>query len=220
MNTLTRRSVLGSAILLGSSAAAQSGNGNVRLGGGRIAYQYVGRITIDFTKGSGAVFGYVTQFAGLPSASLFNGTPGESTALLTFHAEIAIQPLPGNGELGPNAFAVLPISVVPARFHFYFTSSPNHRWSDPASFASGTLVGTFLREGEQFALIGPIGTNTASTTLESSTPFTIGSVDVNFRRLLRNGVTNITSGNNTPLPGSTPVIPIFAFAGYALAIGD
>lgn len=212
--------MLGVAMLLTYPALAQPGNGQLRLGGGRIAYQYVGRVTIDFTKGTGTVFGYVTQFVGLGSASLFNGTPGESTALLTFQAEIAIQPLPGNGELGANSFAVLPISVLPGQFRFYYNSNPNRRWSDPSSFASGTLVATFLREGEQFALIGPVGSNTASATFESSTPFKIDGVEVNFRRLLRNGVTNITSGNNTPVPGSTPAVPIFAFAGYALAIGD
>jgi hypothetical protein len=219
MNLLTRRCAFAS-LLLALPAAAQSGSGSRRLGAGQIAYQYVGRVNIDFTKGTGTVFGYVTQFAGLPAASLFNGTPGESTALLTFHAEIAIQPLPGNGDLGPNTFAVLPVSVVPGPFRFYFNTNPTRSWNNPAAFASGTLVGDFLREGEQFSLIGPIGTNTASAVLESSVPFTIGSVEVNFRRLLRNGVTNITTGNNAPVPGSTPVSPIFAFAGYALAIGD
>lgn len=109
---------------------------------------------------------------------------------------------------------------MPGAFRFYHNASPSRRWADPASFATGTLVGTFRREGEQFALIGPIATNSASAALESATPFLVGGVEVNLRRMLRNGVTNLTTANVAPLPGSTPIAPIFAFAGYGLAISE
>lgn len=38
--------------------------------------------------------------------------------------------------------------------------------------------------------------------------------------MVRQGITNISTANAAALPGSTPVAPIFAFAGYALAIGN
>ncbi len=208
------------ALLIALPAAAQPGNRGMRLAGGRIAYQYTGRIALDFTKGTGVVTGYFTQFAGLPTEALFNGTPSESTAFLTFRADINFLPLPGNGALGPNNFAVLPTLVAPGPFKVYFTANPSHSWNDAASFATGNLIGTFAREGEQFSLIGPIGLNTASAALESSAPFTLGGAERSLRRIVPRGVTNITTGNNVPLSGSTPTAPIFAFADYALTIGD
>jgi len=207
-------------MLSGIPSAAQQGAVSGRLEAGRIAFQYAGRVTIDFSTGNGTVYGYVTQFAGVPAASLFNGSPSETTAILTFQADISIQPVAGNGPLGPNSFAVLPSLVTPGTFRLYYNQSPNRQWTDPKTFATGTLVGTFSREGEQFTLIGSIATNTTSAALESSSPFTLGGVTVHLRQLLRNGVTNITTANVTPLPGSTPVVAIFAFAGYALAIGN
>jgi hypothetical protein len=220
MNLSAGRLALVCVMLSGIPATAQQVEGGGRLGGGRIAFQYTGRVSIDFTTGNGTVYGYVTQFAGVPTASLFHGSPSESTALLTFQADISVQPIAGNGALGPNSFAVLPSSVAPGAFRLYFSESPGRQWSDPKSFATGTLVGTFRRDGEQFVLIGSIATNTTSAELESSAPFNVNGVEVHLRRLVRNGVTNITTANVAPLPGSTQAVPIFAFAGYALAIGN
>lgn len=71
-----------------------------RLGAGHIASQYAGRVTVDFTKGTGIVYGNVTQFTDVPFEFLFSGVPIESTAVLTFVAEMAIQPLPGKWGAG------------------------------------------------------------------------------------------------------------------------
>lgn len=189
-------------------------------GGGRIAYQYVGRVSLNFATGTGVVYGYFTQMDGLPaSTSLFRGTPGEANALLTFRADISFQPLPGNGDLGGGQFAVNPAIVKPGEFSVYYSASPNHNWSDPDSFSKGQLAAAFLRAGEQYVLTGPIGINTASATLQTSSRVSVDGVVLDLGKLLPRGVTNITTGSNTPLTGSTPVAPVFAFAGYGLAIG-
>jgi hypothetical protein len=135
-----------------------------------------------------SVYGYVTQFAGVPAA----------TAILTFQADISVQPVAGNGALGPNRYAVLPSQVTPGKFRLYYNQSPNRQWTDPKTFA----------------------TNTTSAALDSSSRFTPGGVEVHLRQLLRNGVTNISTVNVTLIPGRTQVLAGFAFAGYALAIGN
>lgn len=210
--------------LLVSPAAAIAGDDGagdrVRFQGGQVVYQYTGRVSLDFIKGTGVVYGYLTQFAGLPAASLFTGTPSEATARLTFRADITFRPLPGNGDLGPNSVSVLPILVEPGDFKLFLATGGTHAWADPATFSNGTQIANFARASEQFAIIGPVGVNTASAALKNSTTFTIDGDSFNFRRLAPKGVTNVTTGNNAPLPGSTPVTPTFAFAGYALAIGN
>ena len=190
-----------------------------RLGGGQIAFQYVGRVTLDFLRGTGTVYGYVTQLAGVPSSALFKGSPGEATALVTFRADVSFQPLPGNGEMGPNQFAVFPGLVAPGPFKLYLTENPSRTWTDPAGFSSGATIAEFTRADEMFTLFGSIGLNTASASLASSTAINLNGISWNARRIIPRGITNITTANGTPLPGSTPVSPAFAFAGYALAIG-
>jgi hypothetical protein len=188
---------------------------------GRIAYHYVGRVSLNFLNGTGIVYGYLTDLAGVTTAaSLFHGTPGETTALLTFRANINFQPLPGNGPIGNGQFAVTPTLVTPGDFQIYFTPSPAHDWTDPSTFSSGQVVATLARGLEQFSVLATFSSNAGSAALQSSAPFPLNGHNMNLRDLFPNGVTNITTGPAIPLLGSTPTAPIFAFAGYALAIGD
>ncbi|MDQ6708367.1 MAG: hypothetical protein M3Z85_20600, partial [Acidobacteriota bacterium] len=92
-------------------------------------------------------------------------------------------------------------------------------WNDPNTFSNGQLIATFSRELEQMAIIGPTSTNTASAALQSSAEVAFNGMQVDFGRLLPRGVTNVTAGASTPLAGSTATSPIFAFAGYGLAVG-
>lgn len=224
MKSITRRSVLtiAAALLAVPGQAAADDHGSDRGGaGGRIAFQYVGRVSLNFLTGTGVVYGYLTVLDGLPTGtSLFYGTPSEATAFLTFRANIKFQTLPPNGDLGGGNFAVTPILVSPGDFQVYFTSTPKHDWTDPNTFSSGQSVGTFSREVEQFTAMGAISINAASADLRSSAPFVLGGRSFSLRNIVPNGVTNITTGPNAPLPGSTPTAPIFALAGYALAIGN
>jgi hypothetical protein len=191
---------------------------------GRVAYQYVGRVALNFMTGTGVVYGYLTHLDGLPAtASLFKGTPSEATAFFTFRANIKFQPLPGNGDLGGGLFAVNPSMVIPGDFNVYFTADPNHNWSSPDTFSNGRLIAGFARAGELFSIIGPINaptsivSNAASATLTSSNSFVFNGRQFDGEDILPRGVTNVTNGPNIALPGNMPPPPVFAFAGYALA---
>ena len=222
MQCINRRRVLAiAASLLAIPGLAASDDGGRGPAAGRIAFQYTGRVSLNFLTGSGVVYGHLTLLDGLPAGtSLFQGAPSEATALLTFRANIQFQPLPPNGDLGGGNFAVMPILVTPGDFSVYYTSNPKHDWSNPDTFSSGQPVATFARQVEQFSVLGAISINSASAELRSSAPFPMGGRYFNLRSLVPNGVTNITTGPNAPLPGSTQTSPIFAFAGYALAIGN
>jgi hypothetical protein len=182
-----------------------------RVGAGGIVYQYVGRVNL----GTGTVYGYFTQIAGIPPESpLFKGTPSESTAYFTFRADIKFTPLAGNGDLAGGQFAVLPIVVVPGDFKVYFDSAPNRNWNDPNTFSSGQVIATFSRTLDQQTVIGPISTNAATATLKSSIPVLFNLQIFNLGRIVPEGVTNLTTVNNTALAGGA-----FAFGGYGLAVG-
>jgi hypothetical protein len=187
---------------------------------GRIAYHYVGRVSLNFLNGTGIVYGYFTDLAGLTATSLFHGTPGETTAILTFRANINFQPLPGNGPIGNGQFTVTPVLVTPGDFKIYFNPSPAHDWTDPNTFSSGQVIATLARGLEQFSVLATFSSNAGSAALQSSAPFFLNGRSINLRDIFPNGVTNITTGPAIGLPGSTPTAPIFAFAGYALTIGD
>jgi hypothetical protein len=200
---------------------AADDNSHLNPAAGRIAYHYVGRVSLNFLNGTGIVYGYLTDLAGVTTAaSLFHGTPGENTALLTFRANINFQPLPGNGPIGNGQFAVTPTLVTPGDFQIYFTPSPAHDWTDPNTFSSGQVVATLARGLEQFSVLATFSSNAGSAALQSSAPFSLNGHNMNLRDLFPSGVTNITTAPAIPLPGSTPTAPIFAFAGYALTIGD
>jgi len=189
--------------------------------GGRVVFQYVGRASLNLIEGTGVIYGYLSALTGIKSSALlFDGLPGETTALLTFRADITFQATAGNGDLGNNSFAVTPILIAPGPFYIYFARSANHDWANPDTFSIGQRVATFQREWEQMAISGPITINAASAQLHSSDSFCLHEREnLNFRDLAPNGLTNITTGSTTTLPGSTPVSPIFAFAGYAMNIG-
>jgi hypothetical protein len=188
---------------------------------GQVVFQYVGRASLNLIEGAGVIYGYLSTLTGIQSSALlFEGVPGENTALLTFRADITFQAIVGNGDLGNNSFAVTPILIAPGPFHIYFARGANHDWTNPDTFSIGQRIATFQREWEQMALSGPITVNAASAQLRSSESFRLHEREkLSFRDLAPNGLTNITTGSTIPLAGSTPVSPVFAFAGYALSTG-
>jgi hypothetical protein len=148
---------------------------------------------------------------GVPAtAALFNGNPSESTALFTIRADVTFAPLPANGDIAP-------VLIHPGPINMYFTPNPAHNWDDPATFSNGQSIAIFARETEQLAIIGPIGTNTASAKLTSSARFSFGGANFDIGQLIPRGVTNVTTGSITLLSGSVFPTPIFGFAGYGLA---
>jgi hypothetical protein len=144
-STLSRGFIAAVLVLFGLASAvpAQEGH-NDKADAGRIAYHYVGRVSLNFISNTGTVYGYLTDLSVTnATASLFRGTPSESTALLTFRADISFQPLPGNGPLGGGQFAVSPVLVTPGVYRIYFTQAPAHDWSDPNTFSNGQVIATF-----------------------------------------------------------------------------
>lgn len=218
-NTIGRLAAiaLGGALLFAPVSRAEDG----RAGAGQVLYHYVGRVTLDFRTSTATIIAYFTHLQGTPaSAPMFSGVPGESTAYFTLRADATFQPIAGNGDLGGGNFAVAPVLITPGEIKMYYSPNPAHSWDNPDSFSSGQQIATFARQLEQLALIGPIGTNTASATLTSSTKFDFGGVQVDIARLLPVGVTNVTTGNNIPLAGGQPGTVTSAFAGYGLAFAN
>jgi len=218
-----RCDLIGVAILaigLPNAVPAQESHFSHEVGAGTIAYHYVGRVNLNFLNNTGVVYGYITDLAGIATASsLFRGTPSESTALMTFRADISFQPLPGNGALGNGQFAVSPALVSPGTYQIYFTQSPAHDWSDPNTFSNGQIIATLARGLEQFSVLGTTLQNVGSAVLKSSVPFPVNGQNTDLSSLIPNGSTNITTAPVIALPGSMATAPVFAFSGYALAIG-
>lgn len=181
---------------------------------GRIAYHYVGRITVNVLTGTTVAYGYLTHLEGVPGP-YFNGPPGEATALFTFKTDASAGPpapqLPPNGD-------VVPSELAPGTFGFYYTASPSHDWGNPDSFASGQRVATFDRAEAMSWLFGPDFTETHSATLVASADFTINGRTFNFRDLVGHGVTDMALGTSTPLPGSVFPLLSFPFAGRGVAV--
>ena len=215
-----------SAAIIGVPAALKAGDWDTNssakgaLSAG-VAFQYVGRAALNFISGTGVIYGYLTTLQAAPSGtSLFAGAPSEKTALLTLRADVSFQAIAGNGDLGGGQFAVLPILIAPGPFQIYYTPRPNHDWSNPDSFSNGHMVAGFERDLEQMAISGPISINAASAALRSTSPFWLDNRAIlDFREITPKEVTNVTTASSAALAGSTPVAPIFAFAGYTLAIG-
>ena len=209
--------VVGVLMLPRTSLLAEGGEGANDASG--IAFHYVGRVKLDFVHNTGVVYGYVTAMSGINTiGALFNGTPSEATAYLTFRADIQFQALPGNGALGPGQFGVSPTLVQAGSWSIYFTPNPAHDWNDPDTFSKqGAAVAVLDRPVEQFSVYPTFSISAGAAVVRSSSPFVIGGQTVNLHALVPRGLMDVTSGSPIPLAGSTATSPIFAVAGYSLA---
>src|ERR1017187_9723207 len=114
---------------------------------GRVAYHFVARL-LQSPTGTFFVIGYVNFLDGV-SAPLFDGTPGEKTALMTFRSDVfsATQQL-SNGNVMVLNWPSTPAPVV----RFYLNNSPKQDWNTPDSFSSGQLIGSFSARVGQIAI--------------------------------------------------------------------
>src|SRR5262245_53393055 len=84
---------------------------------GRVAYHYVGRVTLDLMACKATVIGYFRHIAGIPeTVPLFRGAASEATAYFTFRADVDLTPIAGNGDLGNQMFAVAPALIKAGDF--------------------------------------------------------------------------------------------------------
>lgn len=171
------------------------------------------RVFLDPSTGHVQFLGYFADLNGIQE-SLFSGTPGEATALLTFRSNVfTAQPLPSNGNVALTLVTVSKINV-------YLNTSPAGDWENPDSFSSGQLVATFERSGPtMLSQTGPTFAHLLSFKLESSRDFSINGKTLNLSHFAAHGLTLAAFGTNTPVSG----IPGFAvglpWGGYLMAVG-
>src|SRR5947209_5973898 len=131
--------VLGSMALGFSRLSAQTASANVVAPVGSAAWYQVGRIAVDPATSKVVAFGYYTQIQGV-NGPMFSGAPGEATAFFTFRTTIfSLIPVRPNGDVNLSL-------VTTDMFDVFYDANPRRSWSDPDSFATGTVVASFTRD--------------------------------------------------------------------------
>jgi len=184
---------------------------------GRVAYHFVARL-LQSPTGTFFVIGYVNFLDGV-SAPLFDGTPGEKTALMTFRSDVFSATQISNGNVLVLNWPSTPAPVV----KFYLNNSPNQDWNQPDSFSGGQLIGSFsARVGQiAIALTGSTAVVTYSYDWMSTQNFSLGGKMVNLGRLSPGGGT--ISNFVSPAPVTTTVsgFPVaLTSAGTSFVIGQ
>src|SRR5450759_847015 len=137
---------------------------------GRVAYPFVARL-LQSPTGTFFVIGYVNFLDGV-SAPLFDGAPGEKTALMTFRSDLFSAAPLFNGNVVVLNWPPTPAPVV----KFYLNNSPNQDWNKPDSFSSGQLIGSFSARVGQIviATVAPTAVVTYSYDWISTQNFSLG----------------------------------------------
>jgi hypothetical protein len=209
-----RVSVLATALawLAISTAPAMAQEGRPPVG--RVAYHFLARL-LQSPNGTFFVIGYVNFLDGV-AAPLFDGVPGEKTAVMTFRSDlISAAPLV-NGNVVVLNWPSAPAPVV----RFYLNNSPNQDWNQPDSFSSGQLIGAFSARVGQVAITGTTAVVTFSNDWVSTRDFALAGKMYNLGRLSPGGGT--ISNYVSAAPVATTVIGFpFALtsAGTSFVIG-
>ena len=182
-----------------------------RVSTGTIVYNYVGRIYIDPTTGTGQVAGYFASIAGIDNP--FLGTPSEATALFTYRSEpLRFTTLPNDVDTG--------ITLLGAgKWHIYYNANPAGKWNDPSSFSQGQVVADLTHNALQIVSSGPAHAAVFSGELLASYDFVYGGKTLNFAKAFPDGITNFSFATNTVVPGPNEFPVTFADAGWSVAKG-
>src|ERR1035437_6607255 len=190
---------------------------------GRVAYHFVARL-LQSPTGTFFVIGYVNFLDGV-SAPLFDGAPGEKTAVMTFRSDLFSAAPLFNGNVLVLNWPPAPAAVV----KFYLNNSPNQDWNRPDSFSSGQLIGSFSARVGQI-VIATIATiaPTASTAVVtysydwvSTQNFSLGGKMVNLGRLSPGGGTISNYVSTVPVPTTVSGFPTaLTSAGTSFVIGQ
>src|SRR5450759_3341716 len=153
------------------------------------------------------------------NAPLFDGTPGETTAVMTFRSDLfSVAPLVNGNVTVPN-WPAAPAPVV----KFYLNNSPKQDWNQPDSFSSGQLIGSFSgRVGQiAIALTGSTAVVTYSYDWMSTQKFSLGGKMVNLDRLSPGGGTISNYVSAVPVPTGLSDFPsALTSAGTSFVIGQ
>src|ERR1035437_9544082 len=183
---------------------------------GRVAYHFVARL-LQSPTGTFFVIGYVNFLDGV-SSPLFDGTPSEKTALITFRSDIFSATPLFNGNVMVLNWPSTPAPVV----RFYLNNSPNQNWNEPDSFSGGRLIGSF--SGRVGQIVIDVIANTAVVTYSydwmSTQNFSLGGKMVNLGRLSPGGGTISNYVSAVPVLTGLPDFPTaLTSAGTSFVIG-
>jgi hypothetical protein len=197
-------------LLLGCSVPSEA---QEEIPAAQTVWQHVGRIYVNPSTGQAVYAGYVVHLNGI-SASLFDGTPSESSAYFTFSTDvISLTPIPSNGDLTLYL-------VSAGTFNVYYSESPHGDWSDPGTFSSGQLIATFVRDQSLFPEFTTVGVHALSETLQSSKTFTFNGQELNFKNMVPHGITFASFISTTPIETGLADYPVaYAAAGTVIAVG-
>jgi hypothetical protein len=206
-------SVLAMALLALAISIAPMSAQEGRPQAGRVAYHFLARL-LQGPSGL-VVIGYVNFLDGV-SAPLFDGTPGEKTALMTFRSDVFSAAPLFNGNVVALNWPSTPAPVV----RFYLNSSPNQDWNKPDSFSSGQLIGSFNARVGQIAITGTTAVVAYSYDWMSTQPFSLGGKMYNLGRLSPGGGTISNYVSTAPVPTTVDGFPsALTSAGTSFVIG-
>src|SRR5215469_1824301 len=152
-------------------------------------------------QGVAEVAGYITDIPGI-SDSLFNGSPSEKTAFLTFRSDlVTLTPLAPNGVVNLER-------VSAGTFNIYFNPVPAGDWGDPDSFSDGQAfpgnpIAHFMRRQSLFYQTDTLSRHDVTETLESSRSFVLDAHTYNLKDLMPSGFTLYETYSNTAVAGAT-----------------
>jgi hypothetical protein len=210
-----RVSVLAMALLALATSIAPMLAQEGRPPSGRVAYHFVARL-LQSPSGTFFVIGYVNFLDGA-SAPLFDGVPGEQTALMTFRSDLISAAPILNGNVVVLNWPSAPAPVI----KFYLNNSPNGDWNQPDSFSSGQLIGSFSARVGQIAITGSTAVVTFSNDWVSTRDFFLGGKMYNLGRLSPGGGTISNYASAVPVPTTVPGFPTaLTSAGTSFVIGQ
>ncbi|MBV8525238.1 MAG: hypothetical protein JOY71_24470 [Acetobacteraceae bacterium] len=167
-------------------------------------------------QGVAEVAGYITDTPGI-SDSLFNGSPSEQTAFLTFRSDlVTLTPLPPNGVVNLER-------VSPGTFNIYFNPTPNGDWSDPNTFSNGqmfpgTPIAHFMRRQSLFFQTDTLSRHDVSEILEYSRSFVLNGNTYDLKDSVPGGFTLYETYSNTPVSGIAGFPVVLPGAGNCAAV--
>jgi hypothetical protein len=150
------------------------------------------------------------------SAPLFDGAPGEKTAVMTFRSDVFSAAPLFNGNVVVLNWPPTPAPVV----KFYLNNSPKQDWNQPDSFSSGQLIGSFSGRVGQIAITGTTAVVTYSYDWVSTQNFSLGGRMYNLGRLSPGGGTISNYVSAVPFPTTVSGFPAaLTSAGTSFVIG-
>ncbi len=200
------------------------GDDDQRVPAGAVAFHFVARISFFAPPTPPELVGYMAFIEGVPGP-FFSETnvvgdmtpPGETTAFFTLRVTSAPAPI----FLSPGSNVAVTLIPPGATFDVFFDETPDQDWANPDSFSDGELIATFEESGFMGTSIDELDGsgvqyNLFSSDLISSKRFRFNGQKIDFKKLIRNGVTSNNFGSSTPVSFSPFTL---AFTGSAVAIG-